>query len=54
MTDLCFVELYIFNHANKLSINICVATQVCGAREKRNDNVWLAAEGVYLPITETK
>lgn len=29
-------------------------SQVCGVREKRADNVWLAAEGVYLPVTETK
>lgn len=28
--------------------------QVCGVRDKRADNVWLAAEGVYLPVTETK
>lgn len=40
--------------ATKLSINNFVAAQVCGFGEKRNDNVWLAAEGVYLPITETK
>ncbi|PON74575.1 Glycosyltransferase 39-like [Parasponia andersonii] len=27
--------------------------EVCGVGEKRADNVWLAAEGVYLPVTET-
>ncbi|KAG2298682.1 hypothetical protein Bca52824_035154 [Brassica carinata] len=27
--------------------------QVCGISEKRADNVWLAAEGVYLPVNET-
>ncbi|KAF9662069.1 hypothetical protein SADUNF_Sadunf18G0015100 [Salix dunnii] len=27
---------------------------VCGVREKRADNVWLAAEGVYLPVTASK
>lgn len=28
--------------------------EVCGIREKRPDNIWLAAEGVYLPIAESK
>ncbi|RVW54188.1 hypothetical protein CK203_090541 [Vitis vinifera] len=28
--------------------------EVCGVRDKRADNVWLAAEGVYLPVTESK
>ncbi|XP_062101745.1 stromal cell-derived factor 2-like protein [Humulus lupulus] len=28
--------------------------EVCSVAEKRPDNVWLAAEGVYLPVTETK
>ncbi|KAL9400432.1 hypothetical protein Peur_009393 [Populus x canadensis] len=28
--------------------------EVCGVREKRADNVWLAAEGIYLPVTESK
>lgn len=29
-------------------------SQVCGVRDKRADNVWLAAEGVYFPAAETK
>ncbi|XP_061357505.1 stromal cell-derived factor 2-like protein [Gastrolobium bilobum] len=28
--------------------------EVCGVLEKRADNVWLAAEGVYLPVTGSK
>ncbi|KAH6819571.1 stromal cell-derived factor 2-like protein precursor, partial [Perilla frutescens var. frutescens] len=28
--------------------------EVCGVREKRAENVWLAAEGVYLPVAENK
>lgn len=35
-------------------LTIYASVQVCGVREKRADNVWLAAEGVYLPITESK
>ena len=27
--------------------------QVCGVRDKRADNVWLAVEGVYLPVNES-
>lgn len=38
----------------KLQIRDCGYVQVCGIVEKRPDNVWLAAEGVYLPVTETK
>lgn len=28
--------------------------QVCGIKEKRPDNIWLAVEGVYLPVSESK
>lgn len=28
--------------------------QVCGVRDKKPDNIWLAAEGVYLPVAEGK
>ncbi|KAJ3693424.1 hypothetical protein LUZ60_008904 [Juncus effusus] len=28
--------------------------EVCGVREKKADNVWMAAEGVYLPLNESK
>ncbi|KAL1315284.1 hypothetical protein AAHE18_16G247100 [Arachis hypogaea] len=28
--------------------------EVCGVGEKNANNIWLAAEGIYLPITETK
>ncbi|GJR11089.1 stromal cell-derived factor 2-like protein, partial [Tanacetum coccineum] len=28
--------------------------EVCGVREKKADNVWLAAEGIYLPTAESK
>lgn len=31
-----------------------LSMQVCGVREKRADNVWLAVEGVYLPVNERK
>nr|CAB3482661.1 unnamed protein product [Digitaria exilis] len=27
---------------------------VCGVGDKRPDNVWLAAEGVYLPVIQRK
>ncbi|GAA0166270.1 hypothetical protein LIER_21459 [Lithospermum erythrorhizon] len=28
--------------------------KVCGMKAKRIDNIWLAAEGVYLPVSESK
>ncbi|XP_022976196.1 stromal cell-derived factor 2-like protein [Cucurbita maxima] len=45
---------YLHSHNKKYSRTAGGQQEVCGVREKRADNVWLAAEGVYLPVTETK
>ncbi|TYK19996.1 stromal cell-derived factor 2-like protein [Cucumis melo var. makuwa] len=45
---------YLHSHDKKYSRIAGGQQEVCGVREKRADNVWLAAEGVYLPVTETK
>ncbi|KAL1337612.1 stromal cell-derived factor 2-like protein [Arachis duranensis] len=45
---------YLHSHDKKYSRIAGGQQEVCGLREKRADNVWLAAEGVYLPVTETK
>lgn len=44
---------YLHSHDKKYA-RLVGQQEVCGVREKRADNVWLAAEGVYLPITESK
>ncbi|KAE8731671.1 Stromal cell-derived factor 2-like protein [Hibiscus syriacus] len=44
---------YLHSHNKKYSRIAGGQQEVCGVREKRADNVWLAAEGVYLPITES-
>ncbi|MBA0732006.1 hypothetical protein Gogos_016122, partial [Gossypium gossypioides] len=43
---------YLHSHDKKYARIAGGQQEVCGVREKRADNVWLAAEGVYLPITE--
>ncbi|KAI8529406.1 hypothetical protein RHMOL_Rhmol12G0222500 [Rhododendron molle] len=45
---------YLHSHDKKYTRIAGGQQEVCGVREKKADNVWLAAEGVYLPITETK
>ncbi|KAK7859095.1 stromal cell-derived factor 2-like protein [Quercus suber] len=45
---------YLHSHDKKYSRIAGGQQEVCGVREKRADNVWLAAEGAYLPITESK
>ncbi|KAG5147639.1 hypothetical protein JHK82_014520 [Glycine max] len=40
---------YLHSHDKKYSRIAGGQQEVCGVREKRADNVWLAAEGVYLP-----
>ncbi|KAK8610178.1 hypothetical protein V6N13_081345 [Hibiscus sabdariffa] len=45
---------YLHSHDKKYSRIAGGQQEVCGIREKRAGSVWLAAEGVYLPITETK
>ncbi|KAJ8774103.1 hypothetical protein K2173_009534 [Erythroxylum novogranatense] len=45
---------YLHSHDKKYQRIAGGQQEVCGVREKRADNVWLAAEGVYLPVIETK
>ncbi|PRQ26899.1 putative glycosyltransferase 39 [Rosa chinensis] len=45
---------YLHSHDKKYQRIAGGQQEVCGVRDKRADNVWLAAEGVYLPVTETK
>ncbi|KAH9760377.1 Stromal cell-derived factor 2-like protein [Citrus sinensis] len=45
---------YLHSHPKKYQRIAGGQQEVCGVREKRADNVWLAAEGVYLPVTESK
>lgn len=44
---------YLHSHDKKYTRIAGGQQEVCGVREKRADNVWLAAEGVYLPVNET-
>ncbi|KAK1269700.1 Stromal cell-derived factor 2-like protein [Acorus gramineus] len=45
---------YLHSHDKKFSRIAGGQQEVCGVGEKRPDNVWLAAEGVYLPVNESK
>ncbi|CAA0827340.1 Stromal cell-derived factor 2-like protein [Striga hermonthica] len=45
---------YLHSHDKKYTRIAGGQQEVCGVREKRADNVWLAAEGVYLPVTDGK
>ncbi|KAF3665365.1 Stromal cell-derived factor 2-like protein [Capsicum annuum] len=45
---------YLHSHDKKYTRIAGGQQEVCGVREKRADNVWLAAEGVYFPVTESK
>ncbi|ERN18643.1 stromal cell-derived factor 2-like protein [Amborella trichopoda] len=42
---------YLHSHDKKYTRIAGGQQEVCGVKEKRPDNVWLAAEGVYLPIS---
>ncbi|KAI3504494.1 hypothetical protein L1887_26010 [Cichorium endivia] len=45
---------YLHSHNKKYSRIAGGQQEVCGVREKRADNIWLAAEGIYLPTDESK
>ncbi|CAN1248077.1 Stromal cell-derived factor 2-like protein [Linum perenne] len=45
---------YLHSHDKKYQRIAGGQQEVCGVREKRADNVWLAAEGVYLPVAGSK
>jgi dolichyl-phosphate-mannose--protein O-mannosyl transferase len=45
---------YLHSHDKKYQRIAGGQQEVCGIREKNRDNVWLAAEGVYLSVTESK
>lgn len=45
---------YLHSHDKKYARIAGGQQEVCGVRETRPDNVWLAAEGVYLPIAGSK
>ncbi|GJV95388.1 stromal cell-derived factor 2-like protein [Tanacetum coccineum] len=45
---------YLHSHDKKYSRIAGGQQEVCGVREKRADNVWLAVEGVYLPVSGSK
>ncbi|CAL5361607.1 unnamed protein product [Camellia sinensis] len=45
---------YLHSHDKKYTRIAGGQQEVCGVREKRTDNIWLATEGVYLPLTESK
>ncbi|XP_022889739.1 stromal cell-derived factor 2-like protein isoform X1 [Olea europaea var. sylvestris] len=45
---------YLHSHDKKYTRIAGGQQEVCGVREKRADNVWLAAEGVYLPTSGSK
>ncbi|PWA81943.1 stromal cell-derived factor [Artemisia annua] len=45
---------FLHSHNKKYSRIAGGQQEVCGVREKKADNVWLAAEGIYLPTAESK
>ncbi|KAK9280005.1 hypothetical protein L1049_013689 [Liquidambar formosana] len=45
---------YLHSHDKKYTRIAGGQQEVCGIREKRADNIWLAAEGTYLPVSESK
>ncbi|KAJ4763329.1 Stromal cell-derived factor 2-like protein [Rhynchospora pubera] len=45
---------YLHSHDKKYTRIAGGQQEVCGVREKRADNVWLAGEGVYLPVNSSK
>ncbi|CAO2163231.1 unnamed protein product, partial [Urochloa humidicola] len=45
---------YLHSHNKKYNRLGGGQQEVCGVREKKADNIWLAAEGVYLPVNGSK
>ncbi|KAG8046908.1 hypothetical protein GUJ93_ZPchr0008g12724 [Zizania palustris] len=45
---------YLHSHDRKYTRIAGGQQEVCGVGDKRPDNVWLAAEGVYLPVSQRK
>ncbi|KAK3036805.1 hypothetical protein RJ639_030497, partial [Escallonia herrerae] len=45
---------YLHSHDKKYSRTAGGQQEVCSVREKRADNVWMAAEGVYIPVNGSK
>ncbi|CAM8970448.1 unnamed protein product [Rhodiola kirilowii] len=45
---------YLHSHNKKYQRIAGGQQEVCGVREKSADNIWLAAEGVYLPVADGK
>ncbi|KAK1363992.1 stromal cell-derived factor 2-like protein [Heracleum sosnowskyi] len=45
---------YLHSHNKKFSRIAGGQQEVCGVRDKRPDNIWLASEGVYLPVSASK
>ncbi|XP_065009836.1 stromal cell-derived factor 2-like protein [Musa acuminata AAA Group] len=45
---------YLHSHDKKYNRIAGGQQEVCGVRDKRADNIWLAAEGVYLPVIASK
>ncbi|KAK4756563.1 hypothetical protein SAY87_006690 [Trapa incisa] len=45
---------YLHSHDKKYQRIAGGQQEICGVPDKRADNVWMAAEGVYLPVTEMK
>uniref|UniRef100_A0A7N0R8G1 MIR domain-containing protein n=1 Tax=Kalanchoe fedtschenkoi TaxID=63787 RepID=A0A7N0R8G1_KALFE len=43
---------YLHSHNKKYQRIAGGQQEVCGVREKQADNIWLAAEGVYLPVND--
>lgn len=45
---------YLHSHDKKYQRIAGGQQEVCGVKEKGRDNIWVAAEGVYLPATDGK
>ncbi|XP_003573653.2 stromal cell-derived factor 2-like protein isoform X2 [Brachypodium distachyon] len=45
---------YLHSHDRKYTRIAGGQQEVCGVGDKRPDNVWLAAEGVYVPVSQRK
>ncbi|CAL5001890.1 unnamed protein product [Urochloa decumbens] len=45
---------YLHSHNKKYNRLGGGQQEVCGVREKKADNIWLAVEGVYLPVNGSK
>ncbi|CAM0904930.1 unnamed protein product [Alopecurus aequalis] len=45
---------YLHSHDRKFTRTAGGQQEVCGVGDKRPDNVWLATEGVYFPVSQPK